>query len=266
MHMSQPPRLRRSVYVRYALTLLVSALLPLLPAAGLAQPKLRLEIREGDIDVAARILHFRLSGGSVERVDMEVFSPEGEALYTGHEDYAHAAPGAPLDVSWPDLGKRGENFRMELKFSAAGGTWVTFQIIRFYIEVPHEEVEFDSGKWDVKPDQQAKLDKPLSLLKEAAAKYSSLMNVSLYVAGHTDTVGQAADNQRLSERRAQAIAQWLTHHGLRGIPVYVRGFGEGALAVHTADNVPEQRNRRAQYIVSSFAPPLAGPGSWKRMQ
>jgi hypothetical protein len=46
----------------------------------------------------------------------------------------------------------------------------------------------------------------------------------------------------------------------------VRGFGEGALAVKTPDNTPEQRNRRAQYIVSSFAPPLAGPGSWRRIQ
>jgi outer membrane protein OmpA-like peptidoglycan-associated protein len=170
-----------------------------------------------------------------------------------------------LLVSWPDLGKKAENFRMELKFTAANGGWMTFQIIRFYLEVPHEEVEFDSGKWDIRADQQSKLDKPLGLLKEAASKYSALMTVSLYIAGHTDTVGSGSDNQRLSERRALAIPQWLSAHGLRGLAVYARGFGEGALAVQTPDNTPEPRNRRAQYIVSSFGPTLAGPGSWRRL-
>ena len=90
--------------------------------------------------------------------------------------------------------------------------------------------------------------------------------MSLYIAGHTDTVGNASDNQRLSERRAQAIAGWFAAHGLRGLPIHVRGFGEGALAVKTPDNTPQQHNRRAQYIVSSFAPTLAGPGSWRRIQ
>lgn len=246
--------------------LVLVAMLPLSAAGTHAQGALRLEIKESDIDLAARTLRFRLNGGAVQSVDYEMFSPEGAKLHAGHEDFARAAPGQPLAVTWPELGKKAENFRMELKFTAANDTWVTFQIIRFYIEVPHEELEFDSGKSDLKADQQSKLDKPLGLLKEAASKYSALMNVSLYIAGHTDTVGAGSDNQRLSERRAQAIAQWLIAHGLRGLPIHVRGFGEGALAVQTPDNTPEQRNRRAQYIVSSFAPPLVGPGSWRRIQ
>lgn len=236
------------------------------PVPAAAQPKLRLEVKEEDIDLAARSIAFKLSGGSVKRADIEVFSPDGAQLYAGHEDYAQAPAGSVRVVHWPDLGEQGKNFRMELKFTTQSGAWVTFQVVRFYVEVPHEEIEFDSGKWDVKAAQQSKLEKPLELLKEAASKYSSLMNVSLYVAGHTDTVGQARDNQRLSERRAQAIARWFIQHGLRGMPIYARGFGEGALAVHTPDNVAEQRNRRAQYIVSSFAPPLAGPGAWRRIQ
>ncbi|HET8939389.1 MAG TPA: OmpA family protein [Polyangiales bacterium] len=254
------PLTRRALIALAALLLAASPL-----SAADAQSHLRLEIKDSDIDIPGRTLHFRLTGGSVSSVDYEMFSPEGAKLHTGHEDYTRSAPGEPLLVTWPDLGKKAENFRMELKFNA-GNSWVSFQIVRFFIEVPHEEVEFDSGKAEVKADQQGKLDKPLMALKEAATKYSKLMNVSLYVAGHTDTVGQASDNQRLSERRAQAIAQWFSAHGLRGLPIYVRGFGEGALAVNTPDNTPEQRNRRAQYIVSSFAPTLAGPGSWRKVQ
>lgn len=252
--------------MRILLWLAMVALLPLPAARAFAQEALRIELKEGDIDLPARTVHFRLTGGAVQYVDYEIFSPEGAQLHKGHEDFPRAQQGQRLAVRWPELGKQGENFRMELKFTASNGAWVTSQIIRFYVEVPHEEVEFDSGKWAVREDQQTKLDKPLALLKEAASKYSELMNVGLYVAGHTDTVGAATDNQRLSERRAQAIAQWFIAHGLRGLPIHVRGFGEGVPSVKTPDNTPEARNRRAQYIVSSFAPPLAGPGSWRRIQ
>ena len=67
----------------------------------------------------------------------------------------------------------------------------------------------------------------------------------------------------LSERRAKAIADYFIAHGLTKIPIFVRGFGEGALAVKTADNIPEAKNRRAVYIISSFTPVLQGPGQFK---
>jgi outer membrane protein OmpA-like peptidoglycan-associated protein len=119
---------------------------------------------------------------------------------------------------------------------------------------------------DITVQQRPKLDEPLALLVETVSKYAALMNVGLYVAGHTDTVGQSADNQRLSEKRAQSIAKFFIQHGLRALPIFARGFGEGSLAVKTADNVAEAKNRRAQYIISSYVPPIAGPGSWRRVQ
>jgi outer membrane protein OmpA-like peptidoglycan-associated protein len=222
-----------------------------------------LRIAEKDIDVAGRTIYFTL--GSVAReAQIQVFSPEGALLYSGKQTYDDPAPGTRLAISWPDLGDKGQNFRIELKFTDNASRWITYQVIRFYVEIPHEEVEFESGKWNIPKDQEAKLQKPLALLKDAAAKYSKLMNVSLYVAGYTDTVGSPADNQRLSERRARSIADYFGKNGVK-LPIFVRGFGEGALAVKTADNVPEARNRRALYIVSSFTPALEGPGQFKQI-
>ena len=188
---------------------------------------------------------------------------DGELLHAGHRSYDDPPAGTKLQIGWPDLGKKGENFRIELKFTDSKDNWVTFQVIRFYVEVPHEEVEFETAKWKIPEDQEPKLQKPLSLLKETADKYAELMNVSLYVGGHTDTVGKAEDNLLLSERRAKAIADYFIAHGLTKIPIFVRGFGEGALAVKTADNIPEAKNRRAVYIISSFTPILQGPGQFK---
>src|SRR5262245_36829524 len=143
-------------------TLLVGLLLWSAPSLALAE-KLELRIHSDDIDVAGRTIHFALA--TVARMaEIEVYSPDGELLHAGHRSYEDPAPGAKLEIGWPDLGKKGENFRIELKFTDSKDNWVTFQVIRFYVEVPHEEVEFETGKWAIPKDQEAKLQRPLSLL------------------------------------------------------------------------------------------------------
>ena len=69
-----------------------------------------------------------------------------------------------------------------------------------------------------------------------------------------DTVGSAASNDKLSLNRAKAIASWFRKHGL-SIPTFYRGAGERSLAVPTPDNTPNEKNRRAVYILSN-RPPL----------
>lgn len=227
-----------------------------------AEPKLSLQIGDEDVDVARRTIHFAL-GTVAKSAELKLYSPEGALLYEGVESYQAPAPGARLSISWPDLGQHAENFRIELKFTDTGGNWVGFQIVRFYVEIPHQEVVFATGKWNVTNEEEVKLREPLRLLKDAARKYANEMKVQLYVAGHTDRVGNAEHNQILSEKRARAIAAYFAAQGLSGIPIFVRGLGEGAPMVKTADNVAEAKNRRAQYIVSSFTPQLVGPGAWR---
>jgi outer membrane protein OmpA-like peptidoglycan-associated protein len=88
--------------------------------------------------------------------------------------------------------------------------------------------------------------------------YGDLVPVKLYIAGCTDTVGDAAHNDDLSRRRARSIASWLRSHGYDQ-PIFYHGFGERLLAVPTGDGVDELANRRALYLVSSNPPP-AGSG------
>ncbi|HKP62775.1 MAG TPA: OmpA family protein [Polyangiales bacterium] len=225
----------------------------------------RLDLSEKDIDIANRTIRFSM-GTVAAFADIEVFTPEGKLLHAGHANYDDPAPGTKLEIGWPDLGPGHDNYVMDLKFTDTDGSWVEYHVVRFYFEIPHEELEFDSGKAIITPEERAKLDTPLELLKDAVAKYSKMVDISLYVVGHTDTVGPAADNQKLSDKRAQAIASVFTSAGIKPLAVSVRGCGEGALAVKTADNVPERKNRRAQYIVASFVPQIACPGNWRRVQ
>lgn len=250
-----PNSIRSCAAAALALTLLWSV-------AASARP-LKLQVGERDVDVENRTIQFRLNAKAAD-AELKIYSAEGSLLHQATTELGGAKAGTRMSVTWPDLGKEGENFRLELTVTDDQEHWVAFEVVRFYLEIPHEDVIFASGSWEIAAEQVQKLEDPLDTLKEAAKRYGKIMQVRLYVAGYTDTVGAPADNQRLSERRAHSIARYFAEHGLKGVQIFVRGFGEGALLVKTADNADEPRNRRAQYIVSTFTPHIAGPGSWKR--
>jgi OOP family OmpA-OmpF porin len=69
------------------------------------------------------------------------------------------------------------------------------------------------------------------------------------VEGHTDTVGTAALNQSLSDRRAAAVVQYLTSRfGIPAARLEAVGLGESQPLVATGDEVAEPRNRRVQVV------------------
>jgi outer membrane protein OmpA-like peptidoglycan-associated protein len=69
------------------------------------------------------------------------------------------------------------------------------------------------------------------------------------IVGYTDTVGSAADNQKLSERRADEIKRALVALGLPVQDARTTGRGEHDLAKPTADNVAEPLNRRVEIVL-----------------
>lgn len=69
------------------------------------------------------------------------------------------------------------------------------------------------------------------------------------VIGHTDTLGNPPYNQQLSMSRAEMIRDRLVHDGLNPKSISVAGRGQLDLAVLTADQVAEPRNRRVEITV-----------------
>ena len=99
-------------------------------------------------------------------------------------------------------------------------------------------------------------------------KYGQWVQCSLYISGYTDTVGDSASNQSLSQRRALALAQYFADQGAT-FPVYYQGYGERVLAVPTEDSVDLAANRRALYVITAGPPPRGKDtpgGSWKRLR
>ena len=84
-----------------------------------------------------------------------------------------------------------------------------------------------------------------------AAQYVAAGNTArVVVVGHTDSSGSNAYNQRLSERRAKAVADALVQRGVAQTKLQVDWKGETQLAVPTGDGVKEPLNRRATISVN----------------
>ena len=66
----------------------------------------------------------------------------------------------------------------------------------------------------------------------------------IVVTGHTDTIGSGARNDELSRRRAQQVRQLFMARSFPPERIEVVGRGERDLAIQTADEVDEPRNRR----------------------
>ncbi|MBR0655396.1 OmpA family protein [Plastoroseomonas arctica] len=78
---------------------------------------------------------------------------------------------------------------------------------------------------------------------------AALSNFRFRIEGHTDTTGDAAGNQQLSERRAAAVRDFLVQrYGVNPSRLEVVGLGETNLLVRTGSQVSEVRNRRVQVL------------------
>lgn len=74
-------------------------------------------------------------------------------------------------------------------------------------------------------------------------------NVQVTVGGHADRAGTDSYNQRLSQRRAEALTRSLVAKGVSAERIRVGAYGEQRPVVPTGDGVPDMRNRRVEITV-----------------
>ena len=104
------------------------------------------------------------------------------------------------------------------------------------------EVSFDFDSAALKYDFKSTLNK----LAATIAKYNKTV---VHVIGHTDNVGSEEYNQRLSLRRANAVADYLIGHGVAANRIYVEGRGESSPRASNATEAGRQLNRRVEIFL-----------------
>jgi OOP family OmpA-OmpF porin len=94
------------------------------------------------------------------------------------------------------------------------------------------------------------------VIQSAADAYRAGAPVAVQVTGYTDTSGSYSYNERLSVRRARAVAATFAQDGVPPGAMVVTGRGENDLRVSTPDGVREPQNRRVE-IVEGGPPPMS---------
>jgi len=101
---------------------------------------------------------------------------------------------------------------------------------------------FDFDRANLKPSAAQALAGAVQKLKEHPS-------VRVVVEGHTDSVGSEAYNQRLSERRADAVKNYLVDQGIDAGRIETRGHGKSKPIASNSTAEGRAQNRRAEIIV-----------------
>ncbi len=104
------------------------------------------------------------------------------------------------------------------------------------------EASFDVNRADVKPAFRPTLQK----LGDVCKKYN---RTNLTVIGHTDSTGSADYNRQLSQRRAQAVADYLIDQGVSPDRIRVVAQGEDKPRADNTTAAGRQLNRRVEILI-----------------
>ena len=102
-------------------------------------------------------------------------------------------------------------------------------------------VHFDFNKSNIRPDA-------IPILDEAAEILGKHPDVTVDVNGYCDIIGGVAYNQRLSERRANAVAGYLEGKGIAPNRLVAHGYGKTQFVATNATAEGRAQNRRVELV------------------
>ncbi|QOZ29077.1 OmpA family protein [Bradyrhizobium sp. CCBAU 51753] len=176
----------------------------------------------------------RLSTGTLVVSDREV-KLSGDALYD-------AAAGQIRDGLGKDF-PQGWQYKAEVTVKPAAAPVDPTVCQQLFSEILSKgKIRFESGKADIVPDSAGLLDR----LIETAMRCP---NATIEVAGHTDGDGDEAANRALSERRAQAVVDYLVRAGLPASRFTPIGYGSTQPVAGNDSEDGKAQNRRIEFVV-----------------
>lgn len=99
-------------------------------------------------------------------------------------------------------------------------------------------INFDFNKATIRPDSEPVLQQVASVLASTPGSFE--------LGGHTDNVGGAAYNAKLSQSRAESVKSWLVAHGIAANRLTPKGYGDTAPLVPNSSDANRARNRRVE--------------------
>jgi outer membrane protein OmpA-like peptidoglycan-associated protein len=177
-----------------------------------------------------------ITGGLGQRVTAPAQRRRGAGVGVGQQSSAQAPTERDVDVIMGDADRRGR------QPVAPTPDVVERQLLETGL-FRTVDVMFEFDRSTLLPRSEVTLD----AVGEVMTKYPSL---SIEVAGHTDSVGSERYNQRLSERRATAVRQYLLGaFDIAPQRILAVGFGEARPVATNATETGRALNRRVEFVV-----------------
>ncbi len=105
-----------------------------------------------------------------------------------------------------------------------------------------ENVEFDFNKATIRPSSFPELNQIVEMMK-------SFPDVVIEISGHTDNVGNDDYNQKLSEKRAKSVKNYIVNKGITAIRLKTIGYGEAKPIADDDTDEGRQKNRRIEVSI-----------------
>lgn len=106
-----------------------------------------------------------------------------------------------------------------------------------------EGVLFEYDKADLKPGAMRSLEPLTAFLREHPDR-------TLVIEGHTDSTGTDSYNLELSQRRAEAVRNFLISQGISADRILARGYGEAYPVTTNTTEAGRQQNRRVEVVIA----------------
>ena len=176
----------------------------------------------------------RLSTGTLVVTDREV-KLSGDALYETAAAQIRAGLGKDFPQGW--------QFKPEISVKPAAAPVDATVCQQLFTELLGKaRIRFEPGKADIVADSAGLLDR----LIETALRCPT---ANIEIAGHTDSDGDETGNQALSEKRAQAVADYLVKAGLPATRFSAAGYGATQPIAGNDTDQGKAQNRRIDFVV-----------------
>lgn len=153
----------------------------------------------------------------------EILLPKGDQYQATYQVFGEKQEYKKIDV--PD--KRG---KMKFNFK------IVYQLPQ---KITLQDVHFNTGEATLREGSY----EALAHLERALKKNEGM---KVEIAGHTDSQGDEASNQELSEKRAQSVVDYLVEQGIEKSRLKARGYGERQPVASNDTEEGRQKNRRTE--------------------
>ncbi|MCC5921153.1 MAG: OmpA family protein [Cyclobacteriaceae bacterium] len=119
---------------------------------------------------------------------------------------------------------------------------IEMMVLKVGSKVVLNNIFFDTNEATLRPESGPELERLRNLLEEVP-------RIKIEISGHTDNVGAAQYNLQLSERRAQAVKEYLVVNGIAEERLIAKGYGMEKPIADNRTVEGRQENRRTEFEI-----------------